>query len=218
MIHAIITQRESLTPYGGRMDSLEQEYAEYFKQFNVCLFPMSGFTDDVEEVANSIPWELLVLTGGGLLEPCAYEYATQGYEQPHRDRVESELLKLALERRVPVLGICRGLQKINVYFGGKIQTSQPFRELRPVRKNHTVELTEGGEKFFVNHYHGDGIFQQTLGQGLYPIAVDQEAENIEAVKHEQYKLLAVQWHPERSDISAEADAWFRKQFLELIKE
>lgn len=217
MIRAIITQRESVTPYGGRMDSLEQEYVEFFEKLGVCLIPVSGFTCDVESFVNSVQWELLILTGGGLLEPEAYEYAVQGYEQVHRDKVENKLLTLAMKKNVPILGICRGMQKINAFFGGKIQTSQPFRELRPIRKNHIVELTESGESFSVNHYHGDGIFWNTLGGGLSPMAIDREAENIEAVKHKQHKLLAVQWHPERGDISSEADSWFRKQFLELIK-
>lgn len=135
---------------------------------------------------------------------------------PHRDATTLSLLPRALLLGIPVLAVCRGLQEVNVAFGGSLlqkvheqpgrqdHREDPSAELdvqyAPV---HAVDLVEGGllrrlagvDRVMVNSLHGQGI--DRLGQGL---RVEARAADglIEAVscEHSDRFLLAVQWHPE----------------------
>lgn len=148
--------------------------------------------------------DALLLSGGGDLHPSYYgrnrcEVDTDVDER--RDAREWELLRQFCARRKPVLGICRGIQVIDVFFGGTL-----FQHLTTahVHQNtvHTVVTSENGwlrrmvgEKLAVNSYHHQAI--RTLGNGLRVSAVSDADGVIEAVEHDSLPIRAVQWHPER---------------------
>ena len=100
-----------------------------------------------------------------------------------------------------MFGICRGLQVIDVFFGGTL-----FQHLATayVHENtiHTIITSEDGwlrpllgETVPVNSYHHQAI--RTLGAGLRVTAVSDADGVIEAVEHDSLPVRAVQWHPER---------------------
>ena len=122
------------------------------------------------------------------------------------DRMEMELLDLALERRLPVFGICRGMQLINVALGGGLIQDLPPEQKRfhaGVKSDavHPVAALEGsllhrlyGPVFPVNSSHHQAV--DRLGEGLRAAAWA-ESGFAEAIDLPGYPLLGVQFHPER---------------------
>lgn len=160
----------------------------------------------------------ILLTGSpSNIEPRHYgENGVESLADPGRDRLAFALIRYALEHRMPLLAICRGLQELVVATGGTLHRQlhevpglQEHREdeALPLDQQyapaHEVWLAPGGllaslagdgETFRVNSLHQQGI--RTLGDCL---RVEARAADglIEAVSHRQHPFaLAVQWHPE----------------------
>ena len=169
----------------------------------------------------------LLLSGGPDIDPLLYgeEKISQcGEISPRRDAMEISLFLKALERGLPVLGICRGLQVMNVALGGTLyqDIDTQLKEAimhpcydRPRDKTHEVTVIEdslvhrmtGLKRFSVNSRHHQGI--KRLGHGLVATAYSGDGL-IEAVDDPGQKFVtAVQWHPESiSDRYSEAQAIF----------
>ena len=159
----------------------------------------------------------LVLSGGIDIHP---DFYGGRYEYPHqprdgwdrgRDQLEWTAFGLALEKQVPVLGVCRGLQLINVFMNGTLVQDLGDQALNPVHrgypdKQHRVIVQHGAllqeitgiESGEVNSAHHQSI--ETLGKGLKVNARSEDGliEGIEwSDPRKKPFMLAVQWHPER---------------------
>ena len=147
--------------------------------------------------------DALLLPGGGDLEPWRYGQKNLGSRSmdAKRDQQELDLLDLFVWKRKPVLGICRGLQVINVYFGGSlIQDLEGHSAVNGADRYHTAQTTDPkmeklfGFKAVVNSAHHQAV--DRLGRGL--IAFQRAPDGIvEGLYHESFPVWAVQWHPER---------------------
>jgi len=159
----------------------------------------------------------LLLAGGEDIDPARYgqtPHECLGRTTPERDRLEIILCRMALDSRVPILGICRGIQVLNVATGGTLY--QDLASQRPQgerhdffssefprdRLSHPVTLNPDSlvarileaENLKVNSLHHQGI--ERLGEGWRAVghAPDGLVEAIEAPDHPF--AVAVQWHPE----------------------
>jgi putative glutamine amidotransferase len=155
--------------------------------------------------------DAIVLNGGPDIDPDRYgakrAQSTQEPD-PRRDDFEFGLVTEALDTGVPVLGVCRGMQLVNVAMGGTLfQALSSVTELehyvaspydRPV---HCIEIDPGSaieqglstRHTEVNSVHHQGI--DRLGRGLRSVARAPDGA-VEAVEHEDGLVLGVQWHPE----------------------
>lgn len=195
MKYVLLSQREQVDQYGEKIDILEAAYITYFTELGYFPITVSNFCKDITPFFNIAGLSAIVLTGGGSV-PTAYYDKEYGYAgQENRDRVEMLLIKKALDRHIPVLGICRGMQFINGYMGGKVsQLMFPPGE----RKNGTDHpVICAGETLLVNNYHNDGIYKKNLSKVLIPIAEDSEYDVVEAFRSCDNMILGIQWHPER---------------------
>jgi putative glutamine amidotransferase len=151
----------------------------------------------------------LVITGGHDIDPVLYAEAPEvkpRYDK-ERDAFESIMIEYALSHDLPLLGICRGAQLLNVRLGGSL-----FQELRNRRRHtsnrrtllplKTLLVTPhtrlfgllGTAKTKINSLHNQGI--DRLGAGLHVAARDLD-DIVQAVEAPQRRfLLGVQWHPE----------------------
>ena len=165
----------------------------------------------------------------GLLIPGSRDMDPKFYgEPPHpainpmnaeRTETEFEVLRLALERCIPVLGICGGMQFINVFFGGSI--CQDIKALMPdafVHEGgvvHEVKVDSDTlfydlikkDAFEVKSYHHQAIGR--LGENLRATAFSTDGI-IEGIESPDSRVVGVQWHPELEDseISKALFAWF----------
>lgn len=158
----------------------------------------------------------LYLTGGDDIHPSFYgeEVATyyDGTLDILRDQLERELVIYAIENKIPIFGICRGMQALNVFLGGSLyqdiaherEDMLPHRSTNPNRalRAHGVMLEEGSnilkimenKDLMVNTIHHQGV--KELGKGLTAtgIAPDGLIEAIELADHPF--TIGVEWHPE----------------------
>ena len=179
----------------------------------VPVFFSPGEPHELEELACRILQGVdgLLLSGGIDVDPTLYGGERDGaLLKPERDRFELALLREASRLAMPVLGICRGCQLINVHHGGTLRSLRqepalkkfhgPFRA-HPVRILATSRLAEilGAESLrWVRSIHGQAVGR--VGQGLRVAAVapDDVPEAIESDDHlvSRQWILGVQWHPE----------------------
>ena len=148
-------------------------------------------------------WDALLLPGGGDLEPWRYgqeNTASRGLE-PERDEAELRLLQEFTALGKPVLGVCRGLQTLNVFFGGTLAQDVPGHgaweegdRLHGVRTAPSPLRPLWGERMTVNSAHHQAA--DRLGSGLRAVQWTGDGV-VEALCHERLPVWAVQWHPER---------------------
>lgn len=178
----------------------------------------AGFDVIAVDAGRPVPaaFDALCLTGGEDLEPARYGAATDPKTETidtARDALELGLIATARERDLPVLGICRGFQVLNVAYGGSlIQHVDGHREANGPIAPHIAVAAPGSKlaaacgtaPFSVNARHHQAVAASGLGPGLVPTAtIDGVVEAFEDPSRRW--LVAVQWHPERSadpDMSA----------------
>lgn len=168
----------------------------------------------------------LLLPGGGDLEPWRYgqeNTASFGLE-PTRDTLELALLEQFLDAGKPVFGICRGLQAINVFFGGTLHQDLPghnaaagIDRLHRVTAAPSLLSTLYGTTHLVNSAHHQAV--DRLGRGLRAIQWAPDG-TVEALFHEHLPVFAVQWHPERlcGSLATPGAVDGRRLFLAILKQ
>lgn len=119
-----------------------------------------------------------------------------------RVSLENKILKLSKKDKIPVLGICHGMQIMNRFEGGNLK-----RVNNHVQKYHNLFDNEFEYPNKVNSFHKYGI--NRLGKNFEVIAYSND-DQIEAIKHKNYNWLGWMWHPERDKI-------FNKKLLKIAK-
>lgn len=181
--------------------------------------------------------DALVLAGGSDVDPLRYgQPPLIGTEMPNlvRDAYEFEALRVAFERGLPVLGICRGLQVLNVWLGGTLHqdTTHAASRLRhsgngePDAPAHSITVTPGSfvhaatgrDRLLVNSFHHQSIDRPAPGLAVVAVAEDGIVEAVELTaaptgrRRPAVPVVGVQWHPEMMS-AADVDAcalfgWF----------
>lgn len=152
----------------------------------------------------------LLIPGGFDVSPEFYHQKINGsYEEgmsKELDEMQLSFIDQFVKAQKPILGICRGHQILNVYFGGSLIQHLPNYEKHSSPdfkgdKVHEVYTTEDnifrklyGERFYVNSSHHQAV--DKLGEGLH-VALRSDDDVIEAMCHEELPIIGVQFHPER---------------------
>lgn len=213
---ALITQREQKDSHGTSIDVMESDYIRFFEALDVKVWAVSNFTRDVEALFDTMKVDFVILTGGGSVPNEYYAHVADEPQQENRDRVEKALLEECMKREIPVLGICRGMQFINGYFGGKVEKLSDLLIPRPNGKDHAVYSEFLQKNIMVNNFHNDGVMRDGLAYGMNPFAIDSDNGVVEAFCSEEEKILALQWHPERRFESEEAKEESRRIIMDFI--
>lgn len=181
--------------------------------------------------------DALVLAGGGDVHPRWYgragEITACKEVDEARDQFELELVEQARSRRLPILGICRGSQLLNVAFGGTLIAdieAAGYRNHRtgdPVQRLHPVNVVPGSFLSSVlgtvngdaNTFHHQAVENPGLGLRISARAHDGVAECVELEKVDGSPFtLGVQWHPERmKDASSPFAAALLRKFMAEVR-
>lgn len=203
-------QRESLWMLPGYFEGIEQAGGVPF------MLPLETNEDTLEQLVDMC--NALLITGGqdvsGEVYGCsAADSKLIGEISPERDAQERTLIKLAMDREIPILGICRGIQIINSVLGGTLwqdlPTQHPSKTTHfggkqhdaPAHKVTVLENTPlaayiGDGELAVNSYHHQAI--KDLAPSLDAMAISEDGL-VEAVWcPTKYFLWGIQWHPEFS--------------------
>lgn len=173
--------------------------AEYYAE----AVTKAGFDYEISDSTENLDrFDGLLLSGGPDLDPEWYgeeNTASLGIDRDY-DRRGFDALKYFYEAGKPVLGICRGFQVINVFFGGSLHQDIPDHNLKP-EERHKVIFTEENfladvypPEILVNSFHHQAA--KVPGKGLRVFAYAEDG-TIEAAVHKDGRVFGVQWHPER---------------------
>ena len=192
---------ETVDEYEEHRDCLDQRWGPLLRSLGYVPIPLFNRIEDVEEYVTDLGLDGVVLTGGNDLTTVQ----DGSNVAPERDSFERALLDVALDRNLPVFGVCRGAQFVNVYFGGSVTKIDGH-----VATTHEVSVEkpnpEGFESVTTNSYHGYGVTSDDLAGDLQAVGRAPDG-TVEWVEHDEQSVSAVMWHPERESPSAEIDRW-----------
>jgi len=193
--------------YGERRDSIDQQWYKFVSNLGALPISLPNLSkEDITPLLNKLELDAIILTGGNslsTLEPLANDAA------PERDEFEIKLIKHALEKKIPLIGVCRGMQIINQYFGGSLAKITGHVAVR-----HPIISEDSSYKMpkNVNSFHNWSIPHYGLAELLITLAKD-EVGNIEAYRSEDHKVLGIMWHPERERPFLENDIQLIKRII-----
>ncbi len=148
----------------------------------------------------------VLMPGGGDITPAFFGQKNTGshHIDTELDILQLQAMEYAVNAQIPILGICKGLQIINVYFGGTLVQHMPESEKHAYNQGdrfhetvispHTILHAIYGDSAMVNSAHHQCI--EKTGKNLRIIQTASDGIP-EAVAHEKLPILGVQWHPER---------------------
>jgi gamma-glutamyl-gamma-aminobutyrate hydrolase PuuD len=192
-----ITQRVSVVPaYGERRDCLDQAWTKFLAACGLLPVLLPNITEVALALCESAGISGLVLTGGN-------DLASLGGDAPERDAVENALLDWAERRRLPVLGVCRGMQVIQQRFAIPLCRVEGHVA-------HRQAIRINGDRKEVNSYHRFAAFESRSPLEIWAVADDGV---VKAIRHSADPVTGIMWHPERSIPFSPADvALFRQVF------
>ncbi len=187
----LYTQRvERVESYKEYRDCADQRIPKFIQACGFMPVPIPNVIEKIDEYINIIKPTGIVLTGGNSL-------VQYGGNAPERDRTDAGCIRIAEYTGIPLYGFCRGMQSILAYYGHELQQIQDHSAVR-----HTIQYQN--RKSEVNSYHNQGIYSINVRKPLSVLAQSEDGV-AEWIQHENKKIEATMWHPERENPFCEWD-------------
>jgi N5-(cytidine 5'-diphosphoramidyl)-L-glutamine hydrolase len=194
-LRVAVSQRVAVDPtHGERRDGLAQGWVDCFRALHIVPVLIPNDVELASEVLAVESVDAVLLTGGNdILRP-----GTEPDEDaaPERDATEQHLIETARAAEIPLVGVCRGAQFLNLFFGGSLRDDQLPR--RHVAKDHGLRVVIGDyeEHFEVNSFHRWVITTEDLAGELDAFGWSEDG-CVELFAHPTDALSGMMWHPER---------------------
>jgi len=173
--------------YVEKRDSISHDWPVLLEKLGFSPLLIPNTISDIPTFLDEMKISGLILSGGDNIG-----------DDKIRDKTENMILDYAVSNNVPLIGICRGMQVINTFFGGTIQSTGNSNH---VKKDHLINITDHSlfqnEKIQVNSFHHNIITLSDLGKNLSTFAISQTDDTIEGLTHDELPIFGVMWHPER---------------------
>lgn len=183
---------ENIKKYEEKRDSISHDWIDLFKKLNFIPILIPNKLHNVELFLKDMKLDGLILSGGDNIG-----------DYPERDITEKKIIDFAMLHKIPLLGVCRGMQVLNQFFEGTIILNENNNH---VAQNHSIEIInskfphfQNFQKFEVNSFHNNLIKNEILGDKLIPFAISKSDKTIEGFYHETLPFVGVMWHPERDN-------------------
>lgn len=186
-----ITMRiTSSQTYPEKRDAISHDWLKFFKKSKYVPIIIPNLLEDVNVFLTELDLDGIIISGGDNL----------GDDQI-RDQTEKEIINFCVNNKVPILGVCRGMQSINTFFGGKINLNEAKNH---VGNRHNVrfltkQISDFGEVLEVNSFHNNMINKDVLAENFEILALCDDDETIEGIIHSDLPIVGVMWHPEREE-------------------
>ncbi len=196
-------------------------YANAIKDIGEVKVNQLDFLEKPEE------YKLVLFTGGSDVHPAFYGHTSPSgfcsYDMK-RDVTEQEIFNVALDNKIPMTGICRGSQFLNVMSGGTL-----IHHLSNHLGYHEM-ATNSGKSIHVNSTHHQmsipskngfilGWSEEKLSKLYYgdkDLVFDYDGPEVEAIYYPDNKIFAVQYHPEVLEFNSEGYLWYKEGVLDLL--
>jgi gamma-glutamyl-gamma-aminobutyrate hydrolase PuuD len=189
-IIGISTRIVSPTNYNEKRDAISHDLISILDKLDLNPILIPNNLLDTKKFLDQLTFSGFIISGGDNIG-----------EFPQRDKTEKIILEYSSKKNLPILGICRGMQMINKFFGGKTELNKLKNH---VNTNHSLKIINDKFKIIfkkdsinVNSYHNNLIQLKDLGQDLIPFAVYDD-NSIEGYFHKYLSIYGVMWHPERT--------------------
>jgi len=200
-------------------DFLNREYTDFITGLGHIPLLLPN-THAAVEILCKIPVKGIIFSGGSDI---GIDYASLKKDQAveislARDGQESNVLDFALKNKIPVFGICRGMQFLNIKFGGDLISDLSTISNECVkthyRNEHDMIFSKENERIRINSFHHQGFIEAMTAPDFEILAISSGDGVVEAIRHKHLQILAVQWHPERPNGGME---WLKEKIEKLFK-
>ena len=207
MIAAITTRITYENNYFEIRDSISQDLTSLLKINNIYPVLIPNISINPNDFFKKIPFDFLILSGGGNVD-------LDNIKKGSRENTEIEFLKFCIDKTIPVIGLCRGMQFINIYFGGtqKVNNNQDhINNFHKITSKQSLKFLPF-KSFFVNSFHENIIEKDNLPNNITPLCVADD-ETIETIIHDDLPILGIMWHPERKFKDKNIENFFSNEFF-----
>ena len=175
----IIQRLEKMGLFNEERDSLDVNLIKFLEKVRVIPILLPNKYKNQEIFIKNIKPDGIILSGGG-----------NPSENNQRKKNEINLIKYSIKKKIPLIGICRGAQVINLFYGGQIKKIKGH-----VRKFHEIKINKD-KKIKVNSFHDLGFNEKMLGKNLISLSKSNDGI-IKFFCHKTLNIFGIMWHPER---------------------
>ncbi|MCX6879202.1 MAG: gamma-glutamyl-gamma-aminobutyrate hydrolase family protein [Verrucomicrobia bacterium] len=197
MIRVAVSQSVIIIPnVRERRDSLDQSWWLFLAECGIQPVIIPNHIETTMRILGSTPVAGALLTGGN-------DLVAYGGDAPERDKTESFVLRFCMDSRLPLLGVCRGMQFVQHYFGVPLSKVEGHVAV-------SQDILYNGTTRNVNSYHRWGSRESVPELEVFATAGDGV---IKAIRHVFLPIVCIMWHPERSNpVDPEDEMLFRAHF------
>ena len=176
--------------YDEKRDAISHDWPQFIEKIGANMILIPNSLTNVNNFLNDMNINGIILSGGDNIG-----------DDRERDETENKILNFAITNKIPLFGVCRGMQVINKFFKGSIEKNnnsfhiKNCHEISLVNKNIISTLKTNSLK--VNSFHNNIIKNSNLGNGIESFAKVDHDDTIEGFFHLNFPIIGVMWHPER---------------------
>lgn len=187
-------RQDLISGYNELRDSLDNRWWCLLQHCNLYAVPLPNNLAVAKKIMEEQPYDGIILTGGG-------EHTKP--PQDVRSQIESALISDAIKSGKRLLGVCRGMQAIQMHFGMQMQPLQGHIAA-------AMKIDVDGEQRQVNSYHQYGTHSTSPQLQIWAKSPDGV---IKAIRHRVHQLQGIMWHPERETPFSPQDIQFLRDYF-----